>query len=105
MDDALSRKEKTRLMSIQLMHLELQKEINKLELELIVGNLANLTIQPTTLDGMKGSQMLNSDVVKIRVDILEGKETPFVLSEDGILHVDGRLCLPNNEDIEKINTI
>ena len=78
--DALSKKEETRLMSIQLMHPELQKEINELELKLIVGNLANLTIQPTIFDGMKRAQMLDPDLVKIREDILEGKETPFVLS-------------------------
>ena len=78
--DALSKKEETRLMSIQLMHPELQKEINELELKLIVGNLANLTIQPTIFDWMKRAQMLDPDLVKIREDILEGKETPFVLS-------------------------
>ena len=45
--DALSRKEEARLMSIQTFSPELQKEINELELEIIVGSLANLTIQPT----------------------------------------------------------
>ena len=39
--DALSRKEEAKLMSIQTLHPELQREINELEIELIVESLAN----------------------------------------------------------------
>ena len=99
--DALSRKEGARLMSIQTMHPELQREISEMELELIVGSLSNLTIQPTIFEGMKGAQLLDPQLVKIRDDILDGKESTFSLSEDGILHLDGRLCIPDNESIKK----
>ena len=99
--DALSRKEEVRLMSIQTMHLELQKEINALELEILVGSLANMTIQPTIFDGMKGAQTLDPDLVRIRKDILEGKESAFAFSDDGILHLDGRLYVLDDEDVRK----
>ena len=64
-------------------------------------NLVNLTVQPTILDGMKRAQTHDPDLVKFREDILEGKETSFVLSEDEILHLDGRLYVPNDEDMRK----
>ena len=75
--------------------------MNKLELELVIGGLENLTIQPTIFDGMKGSQALDPELGKIKEEILEGKESTFSLSEDGILHLDGRLCIPDDESIKK----
>ena len=87
--DALSRKEEARLMTIQVFHPKLQEEINELELEIMIGSLANLTIQPTIFDGMKGAQELDPDLVKITNEVREGKETSFTLSEDGILQLVG----------------
>ena len=99
--DALSQKEEARLMTIQTLHPELQKEMNELELELVIGGLAKLIIQPTIFDRMKGSQGLDLELVKIKEEILEEKESSFSLSEDGILHFYGRLCVPNDDDIRK----
>ena len=45
--DALSQKFTATLMSIQELPYSLQKEINSLELELIVGQVLTLTLQPT----------------------------------------------------------
>ena len=39
--------------------------------------------------------------MRIRDEIGEDKESPFTLSENGILHREGRLCIPNDEDIRK----
>ena len=36
--------------------------------------------------------------MKILNEINEGKETSFTLFEDGILHLEGRLCVPKDED-------
>ena len=99
--DALSTKEEAKLMSIHTLHPELKREINELEIELIVGSLANLTIQLTIFDGMKGARALDPELVHIMERIREGKETTFTLSEDGILHLEGRLCVPNDVDIRK----
>ena len=71
-------------MSIQTLHPELQREINELEIELIVGSLANLTVQSTIFNGIKGAQALDPKLVYIMEKIREGKETTFMLSEDGI---------------------
>lgn len=50
--DALSRKSMATLMSIQELPKSLQKEINDLELELIVGQVSALTLQPTIFEGI-----------------------------------------------------
>ena len=99
--DALSRKEEAKLMSIQAFPPTLQEDINKLELELLIESLANLTIQPTIFDWMKWARELDLDLVKIANEVRKGKETSFTLSEDVILHLDERLCVPNNEEMRK----
>ena len=99
--DALSRKEEAQLMAIQTLHPRLQEHIRELELEIVTGSLANLVLQPTIFDGMKGAQLLDPELVRIREEIGKDKESPFTLSEDGILHREGRLCIPNNDDIRK----
>ena len=85
----LSRKEGVKLMSNQTMNPKLQREISEMELKLIVGRLANLTIQPTIFQRMKGAQLLDPELVKIRDDIQEGKESIFSFSKDEILHLNG----------------
>ena len=48
---------------------------------------------------MEGAQELDPDLMKITNEIREGKETSFTLAEDGILHLDWRLCVPNDEEM------
>ena len=99
--DALSRKEGTQLMAIQVFHSELQKEINELELEIVMGSLANLTIQPTLFEGIKEAQLTDPELVKIREGLKEDKESRFSLSEGEILYMNGRLCIPNDNELRK----
>ncbi|KAL5556565.1 hypothetical protein UlMin_038801 [Ulmus minor] len=53
--DALSRKSTAAVMSIQTMPKALQWDMQKMNLEIIRGQLSTLTLQPTILDGIKGS--------------------------------------------------
>ena len=99
--DALSRKEGTQLMAIQVFHSELQKEISELELEIVIGSLANLTIQPTLFEGIKEVQLTDLELVKIREGLKEDKESRFSLSKGEILYMDGRLCIPNDNELRK----
>ena len=57
--DALCRKSTATLMSIQELPNSLQKEINSLDLELIVGGVSALTLQPTIYEGIQGAQELD----------------------------------------------
>ena len=88
-------------MSIQAIPPQLQEEISKLEIELVVGQVSALTLQPTIFDGMKGAQELDPILVGIKEEVLEGRNTAFSLSQDGILNFNGRLCVPNDEELRK----
>ena len=84
-----------------MFHPELQKEINKAELEIIVGSLANLTIQPALFEGINEAQLTDPELKKIREDLNEGKESPFSLSKEEILYINGRLYIPNDKELRK----
>lgn len=49
---------------------------------------------------MKGAQELNSELLRLRKDVKEGRNTEFNLSSDGILHHKGRLCIPNDGEMK-----
>ena len=99
--DALSRKSTIALMSIQALPPQLQEEISELKIELVVGQVSALTLQPTIFDGMKGAQEFDPILVGIKEEVLEGRNTAFSLSQDGILNFNGRLCVPNDEELRK----
>ena len=81
--DALSRKSTVKLMSIQALPKALQEDIYKLELELIMGQVSALMLQPTVLDGIKGSQDLDLTLVKLKEDVRNGKNTEFQYHRTG----------------------
>ena len=66
-------------------HPELQKEINELELEIVVSSLAKLTIQPTLFEGIDESQLTDPELAKIREDLKEGNKYIFCLIKRGDL--------------------
>ncbi|KAL5572587.1 hypothetical protein UlMin_022184 [Ulmus minor] len=99
--DALSRKSTVAVMSIQTMPKALQWEIQKLDLEIIQGQFSALTLQPTILDGIKGSQELDPAIVKLKELVLEKKKVEFSISPDGVLHCKGRLCIPNDDELKE----
>ena len=67
-------------MSIQALPPQLQEEISELEIELVVGQVSALTLQPTIFDGMKGAQELDPIMVGIKEEVLEERNTAFSLS-------------------------
>ena len=83
--NALSMKSIASLMSISMLPLQLQEKVNELGLELIVGQLSTLTLQLTIFEGIKEAQELDLALVRIRDEVLEGKNSAFSLSNDRIL--------------------
>ena len=57
--DALSKKSMATVMSIRMMPKMLQKDIQKLDMEVIVGQLSILTLQTMIFDGIKGALELD----------------------------------------------
>ena len=79
----------------------LQKDIQKLELEIISGQLSTLTLQSTILDGIKGSQELDPQLLKLKEQVQKGKNVEFSISSNVILHFKGRLCIPNDAQLKE----
>jgi len=98
--DALSRKSMVTVMSIRKMPEMLQKDIQKLDMEVIVGQLSTLTLQPMVFDGIKGTQELDPQLLKWKEQVLEGKNVEFSVTTDGILHYRGKLCIPNDAELK-----
>ena len=69
-------------MSIYTLPDSLQMEINNLKVEIIVGPISALTLQPTIFKGTKGSQKLDLDPHHIRENVMEGSNTEFSLLSD-----------------------
>ncbi|KAL5548287.1 hypothetical protein UlMin_003518 [Ulmus minor] len=99
--DALSRKSTATVMSIRMMPEMLQKEIQELDMEIISGQLSTLTLQPTIFDGIKGAQELDPQLLRLKEQVLEGKDAEFSVSTDEILHYKGRLCIPDDAQFKE----
>ena len=84
------------IMSIRMMPEMLQKDIQKLDMEVVSGQLSTLTLQLTIFDGIKGAQELDPQLLKLKEQVLEGKNVEFSVSTDEILHFKGRLCIPDD---------
>ncbi|KAL5583466.1 hypothetical protein UlMin_015908 [Ulmus minor] len=69
--------------------------------EILVGKLSALMLQPTIFDGIKGKQELDPSLLKIKEEVLEGRRTDFEVSADGVLGFKGRLCVPADEDLKQ----
>ena len=55
-----------------------------------------LTLQLTIFNGIKGSQELDMSLVKLKEDVLEGRNMDFSVSPDKILLFKGRLYIPDD---------
>ena len=71
------------VMSIRMMSEMLQKDIQELDMEVISGKLSTLTLQPTIFDGIKGAQELDSQLLKLKEQVLEGKMLSLVFQPMG----------------------
>lgn len=63
--------------------------------------LATLVVQPTLMDRIKEGQKKDAEMGNILNRVLEGKESSFRVSEDGVLHLGKRVCIPNDDSIKK----
>ena len=70
-------------------------------MEIVTRRLANLAVQPTIFEGIKKAQLLEPELVKIKKEVNKAMESPFTLSKDGILKIDGCLCLLSNNELRK----
>ena len=94
--DALSRKGPGQVSALRPIPRELANEMTKAGIELLVGQLANISLQSTLLDRIKAGQLNDSELVLIRDDVLAGKSQDFTISDSGMLRYQGRVCVPGD---------
>ncbi|KAL5540528.1 hypothetical protein UlMin_045650 [Ulmus minor] len=99
--DTLSRQGAARLMTIQVLSTPLQRELIKAEIELVVGQLSTLTLQPTIQSDVKEGQDYDPDSEKMRKWALEGEDNGFSTTKKGLVMYKGRLCIPDYKRFEE----
>ena len=80
---------------------QLANEMTRAQIELVVGQLANITLQSTLLERIKEAQKQDSELIKTQAMVLAGKASDFSVDETGMLRFGSRVCVPMNENIKK----
>ena len=70
-----------------------------MELEIILGQVSTLTLQPNVFEGMQDAQKLGNNLHKVREDLKKGSNMEFSLSTDITLNFKARLCVPNDKEL------
>ncbi|XP_062114966.1 uncharacterized protein LOC133828971 [Humulus lupulus] len=99
-EDALSRQSMAYMMTVREMPLELQGDMSTLELEVVVGKLANLSVQSTIMEAIQGGQLLEPLYEYIKHEVRKDMRPGFHISEDGVLGFKGRIFVPKDTEIK-----
>ena len=103
--DAFSRKSSGFSAALLTTQKEIIKDLERMGIEIVMGDsqvfMASLTIQPTLIEKIKGSQVDDAQIVKIIEEVQEGKRPGFNVSNDGVLRFGNRLCVPNDFSLWK----
>ncbi|XP_030963894.1 uncharacterized protein LOC115985064 [Quercus lobata] len=84
---------------------EIILDLERMEIEVVMGQseayLPSLSVQPTLVERFKLSQADDSHLKKIMDEVRCGMKFEFSISEDGVLRLGSRLCVPNDPLIKK----
>ena len=97
--DALSQKGPRKLFSSRQISDKLAEEMTRAGIELVVGQLANITLQSTLLERIKEAQGNDSELRGYRENVLVGAAKDFSISKMGLLKYKGQICVPMDSDI------
>lgn len=103
--DALSRKDHSQLASLTEEE-SLIREFSKLRLEVIrapetvEGRIATLVVEPDLKTRIVAAQRMDAKLEEIRVEVRTGKSGNFSEESDNALMFEGRLCVPDNEELK-----
>lgn len=99
--DALSRRGPDRLNCLRQMASELATEWTRSDIELVIGRLANISLESTLLERISELQMVDAQLMELRGKVLAGAAGDFSISETGLLRFQGRICVPSDSGIHK----
>ena len=102
--NALSRKSIGNLSCLLTSQKELLRDLEKNEIEIVMrehgGILATISAQPAIIEEIKEKQPQNEFLKKI-MDEIDSKPRPGVVLENNGLKFQGRLCVPDYDDLRK----
>ena len=102
--DALSRKSSGHMAALLTTQKQILLDLEKLGIEVVRSNdrayVASMSIQPTLIKRIKEAQGNDVHLKKIMEEISLGKRPNFAIFDDGALHFEGRLCVPNNDELK-----
>ena len=87
-------------MSLRQLPRELQKEIIDFKILIVNGKLATLHVHPTLLQTIKEEQSKDKKLVEIAYEVIKEKWEDYTIAKDGTLMVEGRICVPDNDDLK-----
>ncbi|XP_070039839.1 uncharacterized protein [Nicotiana tomentosiformis] len=63
--------------------------------------IASMGAKSTLLEQVKAKQFDHPSLLKLKEGVLSGKIKNFALDENGVMRLDGRLCVPNVDDLRR----
>ena len=100
--DALSRKQGILNALTEGIHPRLQEELAKLNMVLCGPiNPNTLEITPALMEEIKAAQKSDEGIQEIKERIPQGKAKSFHIDEQGTLWFDGRICVPDQENLRQ----
>ncbi|KAM6562952.1 hypothetical protein CsatB_022950 [Cannabis sativa] len=71
------------------------------KIELVVGQLANITLKSTLLERIREAQLQDRELVKSRDRVLARKTSDFRVDDTGMLRFMNHVCMPMDDDIKR----
>ncbi|GKV32449.1 hypothetical protein SLEP1_g41058 [Rubroshorea leprosula] len=101
--DALSRKSTSNLASLMVMEWKLLEEFKDLNVKFVPPKfdvlVSSLMVQPTLLSNIKEAQQKDSRLMEWMKDSGKSFETGLHISDDGIIRLGDRICVPYDEEL------
>ena len=83
------------------MALEIASELTRADIELVIGRLANTSLESSLLERINEQQMIDAQMMELRGKVLAGAAGEFSISETGLLRVQGRICVPSDASVRR----
>ena len=80
---------------------ELATELTRSEIELVIGGLANISLESTLLERISAQQLVDSQLMELRGKVLAGMVGDLSIFETGLLRFQGRICVPADDSIRR----
>ena len=83
------------------MALEIASELTRADIELVIGRLANISLESSLLERISEQQMIDAQMMELRGKFLARAARDFSISEMGLLRFQRHICVPSDAGIRK----